>query len=122
MAELFESYERRLPQINAKLAEYGIASIEEAEKITKDAGLDVYHLIEGIQPICFENAKWAYTVGAAIAIKKGCTKAADAAAAIGIVAKKPDQFGKAMLFPAMVETYAIFAFVVSILIWSNIAI
>ena len=84
MAELFESYERRLPQINAKLAEYGIASIEEAEKITKDAGLDVYHLIEGIQPICFENAKWAYTVGAAIAIKKGCTKAADAAAAIGI--------------------------------------
>ena len=53
MAELFESYERRLPQINAKLAEYGIASIEEAEKITKDAGLDVYHLIEGIQPICF---------------------------------------------------------------------
>ena len=49
MADLFESYERRLPQINAKLAEYGIASIEEAEKITKDAGLDVYHLIEGIQ-------------------------------------------------------------------------
>ncbi|MBQ2155234.1 MAG: GGGtGRT protein [Clostridiales bacterium] len=83
MAELFESYERRLPQINAKLAEYGIASIEEAEKITKDAGLDVYHLIEGIQPICFENAKWAYTVGAAIAIKKGCRKASDAAAAIG---------------------------------------
>ena len=83
MAELFESYERRLPQINAKLAEYGIASIEEAEKITKDAGLDVYHLIEGIQPICFENAKWAYTVGAAIAIKKNCRRAADAAAAIG---------------------------------------
>ncbi len=74
MAELFESYERRLPQINAKLAEYGIASIEEAEKITKDAGLDVYHLIEGIQPICFENAKWAYTVGAAIAIKKNCSR------------------------------------------------
>ena len=83
MADLFESYERRLPQINAKLAEYGIASIEEAEKITKDAGLDVYHLIEGIQPICFENAKWAYTVGAAIAIKKNCRKASDAAAAIG---------------------------------------
>ena len=83
MADLFESYERRLPQINAKLAEYGIASIEEAEKITKDAGLDVYHLIEGIQPICFENAKWAYTVGAAIAIKKNCRRAADAAAAIG---------------------------------------
>ena len=79
----FESYERREPQILAKLAEYGIGSIDEAEKITKDAGLDVYHLIEGIQPICFENAKWAYTVGAAIAIKKGCRKAADAAAAIG---------------------------------------
>ena len=62
---------------------YGIASIEEAEKITKDAGLDVYKQVESIQPICFENAKWAYTVGAAIAIKKGCRKAADAAAAIG---------------------------------------
>ena len=80
----FESYERREKQILSKLAEYGIGSIEEAEKITKDAGLDVYHMIENIQPICFENAKWAYTVGAAIAIKKGCRKAADAAAAIGI--------------------------------------
>ena len=80
---LFESYERREKQILAKLAEYGISSIEEAEKITKDAGLDVYHLIEGIQPICFENAKWAYTIGAAIAIKKGCRKASEAAAAIG---------------------------------------
>nr|MCR5390442.1 GGGtGRT protein [Lachnospiraceae bacterium] len=79
----FESYERREPQILAKLAEYGIKSIDEAEQITKDAGLDIYHLIENIQPICFENAKWAYTVGAAIAIKKGCRKAADAAAAIG---------------------------------------
>ncbi len=79
----FESYERREKQILSKLAEYGIGSIEEAEKITKDAGLDVYTMIENIQPICFENAKWAYTVGAAIAIKKGCRKAADAAAAIG---------------------------------------
>ncbi|MBQ6388391.1 MAG: GGGtGRT protein [Mogibacterium sp.] len=79
----FESYERREKQILSKLAEYGIGSIEEAEKITKDAGLDVYHAVENIQPICFENAKWAYTVGAAIAIKKGCRKAADAAAAIG---------------------------------------
>lgn len=79
----FESYERREKQILSKLAEYGIGSIEEAEQITKDAGLDVYHMIENIQPICFENAKWAYTVGAAIAIKKGCRKAADAAAAIG---------------------------------------
>ncbi len=80
---LFESYERRIKQINEVLASYDISSIEEAEKITKDAGLDVYKMVEGIQPICFENAKWAYTVGAAIAIKKNCRKAADAAAAIG---------------------------------------
>ena len=80
---LFESYERREKQILAKLAEYGINSIEEAAEVTKAAGLDVYKMVEGSQPICFENAKWAYTVGAAIAIKKGCTKAADAAAAIG---------------------------------------
>ena len=80
---LFESYERRIDKINSVLNSYGIASIEEAEKITKDAGLNVYDQIKGIQPICFENACWAYTVGAAIAIKKGCKKAADAAAAIG---------------------------------------
>ena len=67
---LFESYERRIDKINEVLNSYGIASIEEAEKITKDAGLDVYNQIKGIQPICFENACWAYTVGAAIAIKK----------------------------------------------------
>ena len=80
---LFEGYERRIDQINAVLNSYGISSIEEAEKITKDAGLDVYDQVKKIQPICFENACWAYTVGAAIAIKKGCTRAADAAAAIG---------------------------------------
>ena len=80
---LFEGYERRIDQINAVLNSYGISSIEEAEKITKDAGLNVYDQVKKIQPICFENACWAYTVGAAIAIKKGCTKAADAAAAIG---------------------------------------
>ena len=80
---LFESYERRIDQINAVLNSYGISSIEEAEKITKDAGLDVYEQVKKIQPICFENACWAYTVGAAIAIKKGCRKASDAAAAIG---------------------------------------
>ena len=80
---LFDSYERREKQILAKLAEYGINSIEEAAEVTKAAGLDVYKMIEGIQPICFENAKWAYTVGAAIAIKKGCRKASEAAAAIG---------------------------------------
>ena len=83
MSITFESYDRREKQILAKLTEYGIDSIEEAEQITKDAGLDVYHMVENIQPICFENAKWAYTVGAAIAIKKNCRKASDAAAAIG---------------------------------------
>ena len=80
---LFESYERREKQVLAKLAEYGIDSIEGAAEVTKAAGLDVYKMVEGIQPICFENAKWAYTVGAAIAIKKGCRKASEAAAAIG---------------------------------------
>ncbi len=80
---LFESYERRINQINAVLNSYGIDSIEEAEKITKAAGLDVYNQVKGIQPICFENASWAYLVGAAIAIKKNCRKAADAAAVIG---------------------------------------
>ena len=80
---LFESYERRIDKINEVLNSYGIASLEEAEKITKDAGLDVYNQIKGIQPICFENACWAYITGAAIAIKKECRNAADAAAAIG---------------------------------------
>ena len=70
---LFESYERRIDKINEVLNSYGIASLEEAEKITKDAGLDVYNQIKGIQPICFENACWAYITGAAIAIKKGRT-------------------------------------------------
>ena len=80
---LFESYERREKQILAVIKQYGINSIEECADICKAKGLDIYKLVEGIQPICFENAKWAYTVGCAIAIKKGCTRAADAAAAIG---------------------------------------
>ncbi|MCC8192895.1 MAG: GGGtGRT protein [Ruminococcus sp.] len=80
---LFESYERREKQILAVLEQYGIKSIEECAEITKKKGLDIYKQVESIQPICFENAKWAYTVGCAIAIKKGCTRAADAAAAIG---------------------------------------
>ena len=80
---LFESYDRREPQILAAIKEYGINSIEECAEICKAKGLDIYKLVESIQPICFENAKWAYTVGCAIAIKKGCTRAADAAAAIG---------------------------------------
>ena len=79
---LFESYERRIDKITSVLNSYGISSIEEAEKITKDAGLNVYDQVKKIQPICFENACWAYTVGAAIAIKKNCRKASEAAAAI----------------------------------------
>ncbi len=81
---LFESYERRIDQINAELAKHGISSIEEAKQICDDKGIDVYNLVKGIQPICFENACWAYIVGAAIAIKDGCTKAADAAEKIGL--------------------------------------
>mgnify|MGYP003300828033 CR=1 FL=1 len=80
---LFESYERREKQILDVIKAYGINSIEECADVCKEKGLDIYKLVEGIQPICFENAKWAYTVGCAIAIKKGCTRAADAAAAIG---------------------------------------
>ena len=80
---LFESYERRINQINAALAKNGIGSIEEAKQICDDAGIDVYNMIKGIQPICFENACWAYIVGAAIAIKQGAKKAAAAATAIG---------------------------------------
>ena len=80
---LFESYERREKQILEVLGQYDIKTIEECADVCKAKGLDIYKLVEGIQPICFENAKWAYTVGCAIAIKKGCTRAADSAAAIG---------------------------------------
>ncbi len=80
---LFESYERRIEKINTVLAQYGIKSIEEAKAICDEKGIDPYKMCEETQPICFENAKWAYVVGAAIAIKKGCTNAADAAEAIG---------------------------------------
>ena len=81
---LFESYERRIDKINGVLAEYGIGSIEECRTICNDLGFDPYEIVKGIQPICFENACWAYTMGAAIAVKKGVKTAADAAAAIGI--------------------------------------
>jgi hypothetical protein len=81
---LFESYERRINQVNEVLSKYGIASLEEAKQICDDKGIDVYNIVKSIQPICFENACWAYIVGAAIAIKKGCTRAADAADALGI--------------------------------------
>ena len=80
---LFESYDRRINQILPVLAQYGISSCEEAEQVCLEKGIDVRAIVRGIQNIAFENAGWAYTVGAAIAIKKGCTKAADAAEAIG---------------------------------------
>ena len=80
----FEGYERREAKILATLKEYGISSIDECKEICDKAGIDPYTIVQETQPICFENAKWAYTVGAAIAIKSGCKKAADAAAAIGI--------------------------------------
>ena len=80
----FEGYERREAKILGVLKEYGIGSIDECKEICDAKGINPYKIVEETQPIAFENAKWAYTVGAAIAIKKGCTKAADAAAAIGI--------------------------------------
>ena len=81
---LFESYERRIDKINGVLAQYGIGSVEECRKICQDKGFDPYEIVKGIQPIAFENAAWAYCVGAAIAIKKGVKTAAEAAEAIGI--------------------------------------
>ena len=81
---LFESYERRINKVNAVLNEYGIGSPEEAKKICDDKGIDVYNIVRSVQPICFENACWAYIAGAAIAIKKGCVSASKAAEAVGI--------------------------------------
>ncbi|MBO7368972.1 MAG: GGGtGRT protein, partial [Clostridia bacterium] len=81
---LFEGYERRIDKINSVLKEYGISSIEECKKICDDAGVDCDKIVRGTQPICFENAVWAYYAGAAIAIKTGAKKASDAAAKIGI--------------------------------------
>ena len=81
---LFESYERRIDKINGVLAQYGISSVEECRDICKAKGFDPYEIVKGIQPICFENACWAYTVGAAIALKKNVKTAAEAAEAIGI--------------------------------------
>ena len=80
---LFESYERRINQINAVCAKYGMKDIEEARAICQEKGFDPYEIVKGIQPIAFENAGWAYTLGAAIALKKECHKAAEAAEAIG---------------------------------------
>ena len=81
---LFESYERRINQINKCLNENGIKDLAEAEQICKDHGLDVYNLVKGIQTICFENACWAYTVGAALALKHKAANAAEAAKWIGV--------------------------------------
>lgn len=80
---LFESYDRRINQINKVLNSHGISSIEEAKKICDNKGVDVFKIVKDIQPIAFENAMWAYTVGAAIAIKKGQTNAAEIAATLG---------------------------------------
>ena len=81
---LFENYERRIDKINGVLAQYGIGSVEECREMCKAKGFDPYEIVKGIQPICFENACWAYTVGAAIAIKSGVKSAAEAAKMIGV--------------------------------------
>ncbi len=80
----FEGYERRIAKIEKTLAEYGYADLEAAAKAVKDKGIDVRGIVQGVQPIAFENAVWAYTLGAAIALKKGVKTAAEAAEAIGI--------------------------------------
>jgi hypothetical protein len=81
---LFEGYERRINKVNKVLNEYGIKDLDEAKQICTDAGVDVYTIVKEVQPICFENACWAYTVGAAIALKKGQTQAAEIASTLGI--------------------------------------
>ena len=80
----FEGYERRIEKINRSLAEYGIKGLEDAQAICKEKGVDVEGIVRSIQPIAFENAVWAYIAGAAIAIKKGCKSAAEAAEALGL--------------------------------------
>lgn len=83
MSITFEGYERRIKQIEPVMKKYGIKDFEDAKRICNEKGFDAYDIVKSVQPIAFENAGWAYTLGAAIAIKKGCTKAADAAEAIG---------------------------------------
>jgi hypothetical protein len=84
MAVTFESMDRRMPKIEKCLAEYGIANLEEARQLCLDKGFDPYKIVKDVQPIAFENAGWAYTLGCAIAIKKNIATAADAAEAIGL--------------------------------------
>ena len=93
---LFESYERRIDKISAVLAEYGIKSVEECKEITLAKGIDCDKIVRETQPICFENAVWAYTVGAAIAIKKGSKKAAKRAVKKAVIAR---QILKVLFFP-----------------------
>ena len=81
---LFENFDRRIEKINGVLAQYGLSSVEECREICKDKGFDPYEIVAGIQPICFENVRWAYCVGAAIAIKSGAKTAAEAAKLIGV--------------------------------------
>ena len=83
MAVTFESYDRRINQIKPVMEQYGIKDFEDALKICTDLGFNPYEIVKGVQPMCFENAAWAYTLGAAIAVKKGCKKASEAAKAIG---------------------------------------
>ena len=83
MSVTFESYERRIEQIKPVMEKYGIENFEDALNICQEKGFNPYEIVKGVQPICFENAAWAYTLGAAIAIKQGCIKASDAAKAIG---------------------------------------
>ena len=81
---LFENYDRRIDKINGVLKQYGIESVEACREMCQAKGFDPYEIVKGIQPICFENACWAYTVGAAIAIKAGVKSAAEAAKMIGV--------------------------------------
>ena len=81
---LFENYERRIDKINGVLAQYGIGSVEECRELCQAKGFDPYEIAAGIQPICFENVRWAYCVGAAIAMKSGVKNAAEAAKMIGV--------------------------------------
>jgi hypothetical protein len=81
--ELFENYDRKIEKIEKVMKEYGISDLQEARKMCTDKGFDPYEIVKGVQTICFEDACWAYVLGCAIAIKKGATRAEEAAKAIG---------------------------------------
>ena len=84
MAIRFEGYERRIDKINSELKQYGIKSLEEARDLCLSHGVNVEEIVKGVQPIAFENAVWAYTLGCAIAFKKGVKNAAEVAECIGL--------------------------------------